>query len=91
MSDGYGVDLTAMSLEALQQTLAEGDLLPSHRPLRENLAAHFEQLRAQGYASVQDVVEALRTKTTLARVSPAVAGWHRMVRVGCTQRTVSLY
>ena len=67
MSDSYGIDLEAFSLAALQDVLAHGDLLPSHRVLRDNLAAHFATLAAHGITNVQQLVNTLTTKAAVER------------------------
>ena len=67
MNPPYGIDLTAFRLESLQDSLAHGDLLPSHRPLCEGLDRHFLVLSAHGIAHVQQLVDTLTTKTAVER------------------------
>lgn len=67
MSRTYGIDLTTFTLESLQGFLAHGDLLPSHRMLREKLDSHFSNLVAYGIANVQQLVDKLTTKKAVER------------------------
>jgi len=67
MNPPYGIDLTGFSLESLQSLLAHGDLLPSHRALRDGLDHHFSVLGAQGIAHVQQLVDTLTTKKAVER------------------------
>jgi hypothetical protein len=67
MSDNYGIDLAAFRLDTLRDFLAHGDLLPSHRVLRDNLDAHFAALAAGGIANVQQIVNTLTTPKAVER------------------------
>ncbi len=73
MSDGYGIDLEAFSLNTLKDFLAYGDLLPSHQVLRDNLETHFAALAARGLSNVQQLVETLTTKKALERFASQTA------------------
>jgi hypothetical protein len=55
------------SLEALHDFLKHGDLLPSHRILKDDLDAHFSALAARGIRNVQQIVDTLTTKNAIER------------------------
>lgn len=69
MNQTYGIDLTTFTLESLREFLAHGDLLPSHRVLREELNGHFSTLAAHGITNVQQLVDKLTTKKAVERVA----------------------
>jgi hypothetical protein len=69
VSDGYGIDLEAFSLQSLRDRLAHGDLLPSHRPLRENLDVYMASLAALGIDSVQQLVDLLTTPKAVEKAA----------------------
>jgi hypothetical protein len=62
MSDGYGIDLEAYSLQALYDHLVTATLMPGHRPLLENIEEQFSALASHGIRNAQQIVDALTTK-----------------------------
>ncbi|MBN1965696.1 MAG: DUF4332 domain-containing protein [Anaerolineae bacterium] len=62
MSDTYGLDLSTVSLADFRRGIEAGDLLPSYRILRDDLAARFATLETAGLHTVADLVAVLSTK-----------------------------
>jgi CheY-like chemotaxis protein len=67
--DGYGLDLSKISLARFQQMLETGDLLPSRRILKERLAERFAVLEERGIENLQQLADVLKTKKHVARLA----------------------
>lgn len=58
---GYMPDLSAVSLAAFKHMLRTGRLLPSRRPLLDDLDAHFGRLEQAGIANLHELEAALHS------------------------------
>jgi hypothetical protein len=67
MTEQYHVDLAQFSLEKFKQTLETGELLPSHKILKEDITARFAILKANGITNLQELLEILSAKQKIER------------------------
>jgi hypothetical protein len=66
---GYMPDLSALSLAEFKRMLRTGRLLPSRRPLLDDIDAQFARLEKEGLANVHDLQSALSSATKLKRLA----------------------
>ena len=71
MAEQYHVDLERFSLKKFRHILETGDVLPSHRILKDKIAERFAALESMGIGNLQELIEALSTKKKIERFSQA--------------------
>jgi hypothetical protein len=62
MTDPYYIDLEAFSLARLRHELETREVLPGRKILKEKIPERFAALESMGIDSLQDLVQALKTK-----------------------------
>ena len=65
MPSKYHLDLSTFLLDKFQRILQTKDLIPSRVILKEDVAGRFAVLAGHGIATMQDLIDALKTKDKL--------------------------
>jgi len=68
-SDSYHADLSRISLSAFADSLRSRTLIPSRRALKADLESRFARLKTLDIGSMADLLDALKTKSAIARVA----------------------
>ncbi len=69
MADTYGIDLNEMGLDDFRKHIEHDDLLPSRQILREGASDHFTTFTEMGMRTLQDLIDAFKTKKRLEALS----------------------
>jgi hypothetical protein len=71
MENTYHIDLESYSLEQFKQDLESREVTKSRVPLKEDIPQNFAQIEAQGIENLQQLSDALKSKSKLADFSRA--------------------
>ncbi len=71
MAEPYAIDLEHFSLEKFRRTLEQGEVLPSRKILKEDIAGRFAALKAMGLQNLKELAGALSTRPKLERFAKA--------------------
>lgn len=69
MTDDYHIDLERFSLEKFRDILNTGEVLPGRKILKEKISERFEILESMGIRNLKELIEALKTKAKVERLS----------------------
>jgi hypothetical protein len=69
MTDDYHIDLEKFSLEKFRDILITGEVLPGRKILKEKISERFEILESMGIRNVKELIDALKTKAKVERLS----------------------
>lgn len=69
MTDDYHIDLEKFSLEKFRDILITGEVLPGRKILTEKISERFEILKSMGIRNLKELIEALKTKAKVERLS----------------------
>ncbi len=69
MAPSYHIDTSNYSLQEMKKDLLGRDLIPSRRPLKEDLEVNFRILAEQGILTLADLISALKNKKKVLEFS----------------------
>jgi hypothetical protein len=69
----YSTDLTAISLDAFEQTILTTDLLPSRKMLAERISDVLQELKRTGFNNLEDLRVLLRDKGRYAEIAASLS------------------